>query len=84
MPLLEEIWVCTQYMKGVTYSDVLAMPTYERRYFLGLLTKQNKEREEQYEEIKNSSKSSGKGTRTSTVSGEALKSKMKSGDIPTS
>lgn len=68
----------------MTYSDVLAMPTYERRYFIGLLTKQNKEREEQYEEMKNNTKNSGKGTRKSTVSGEALKSRIKSGEIPTS
>ncbi|MGK3946716.1 hypothetical protein ABK046_51185, partial [Streptomyces caeruleatus] len=60
-PLLEEIWICTKYMKGVNYSDVLEMPTYERRYFLGLLTKQASEREEQNEEIKNNTKSSGKG-----------------------
>ena len=36
----------------MTYSDVLAMPTYERRYFLGLLTKQAREREEEMEEMK--------------------------------
>jgi hypothetical protein len=71
-------------MKGMTYSDVLEMPTYERRYFLGLLTKQAREREEQYEERKNNTKSSSKGKRTSTVSGDALKSRIKSGDIPTS
>ena len=71
-------------MKGVSYSDVLAMPTYERRYFLGLLTKQAREREEEYEERKNSTKSSSKGKRTTTVSGDALKSRIKSGDIPTS
>jgi hypothetical protein len=71
-------------MKGMTYSDVLEMPTYERRYFLGLLTKQAREREEQYEDRKNSTKSSGKGNRTSTVSGNALKNRIKAGDIPTS
>ena len=71
-------------MKGVTYSDILEMPTYERRYFLGLLTKQARERKEQHEERKNNSKSTGKGKRTSTVSGDALKSRIKAGDIPTS
>ncbi len=71
-------------MKGVSYSDILDMPTYMRRYFLGLLTKQTKEREEQNEEIKSSSKNNGKGKRTSTVSGDALKSRIKAGDLPTS
>ena len=71
-------------MKGVNYSDVLEMPTYERRYFLGLLTKQAREREEEYEDRKNKTNSSSKGKRTTTVSGDALKSRIKSGDIPTS
>ena len=70
-------------MKGVSYSDVLEMPTYMRRYFLGLLIKQNKEREEENEEIKSSTKNSGKGKRTSTVSGDALKNRIKAGDLPT-
>ena len=51
----------------MTYSDVLAMPTYERRYFLGLLTKQAREREEEMEEMKEKTQvSSGKGNRTTT------------------
>ena len=58
------------------------MPTYERRYFLGLLTKDLKEREAQAEELRNKAKVSGsKGTRKTTVSGDALKSKIKSGQI---
>jgi hypothetical protein len=70
-------------MKGATYSDVMAMPTYERRFFLGLLTKDAKEREEQIEaqKAKNQTKG-GKGTRQTRVSGEALKNRIKSGDIP--
>ena len=81
---MEEIHVCTQYLKGVTYSDVLAMPVYERRFFLGLLTKDAREREERAEEMKNNaSKTKGsKGTRSSSVSGNALKNRLKSGDIP--
>ena len=78
--LLEEIFICTQYLKGFTYSDVLNLPIYERRYYLSLLTKQARQREEQYEEMKN--KSSGKSGRTTKISGEALKSKLKSGEIP--
>jgi hypothetical protein len=78
--LLEEIFICTQYLKGFTYSDVLKLPIYERRYYLSLLTRQAKQREEQYEEMKN--KSNSKGGRTTKISGDALKSKLKSGEIP--
>jgi len=84
-PLLEEMYLCTQYLKGVTYSDVLAMPTYERRFFLSLLTKEAREREEEAErmreEIRNRGKNS-KGSRSTRISGDALKTKMKNGEIP--
>lgn len=70
-------------MKNMTYSDVMAMPTYERRYYLGMLTKDFERKEEQIEEQRNQSNTSGsKGSRTSTVSGQQLKTKMKNGDIP--
>lgn len=70
-------------MKGFNYSDVLSMPTYERKYFLGLLTKDATEREERTEELKNNSNNkNAKGQRTTTVSGEALKTRIKNGDIP--
>lgn len=60
------------------------MPTYERRYFLGLLNKEAREREEKVEEMKNKSQTKGtKGSRTTRVTGDALKNKIKSGDIPT-
>jgi hypothetical protein len=68
-------------MKGVTYSDVLAMPTYERRFFLSLLTKQLMEKQEYVENIKKSNKNE-KGSRSSTISGDALKSRIRNGDIP--
>ena len=59
------------------------MPTYERRYFLSLLTKDYKQREEKMEEMQENAKTKGsKGNRTSKVSGESLKSKMRSGEIP--
>jgi len=80
------MYLCTQYLKGVTYSDVLAMPTYERRFFLSLLTKEAREREEEAdrmrEEIK-SRNSNSKGSRNTRISGDALKTKMKNGEIPT-
>ena len=57
------------------------MPTYERRFFLTTFINENERKkakiEEQQINIKNS-----KGTRTTRVSGEQLKSKLKSGEIP--
>lgn len=59
------------------------MPTYERRFFLGLLTKDRKEHEERVEKMKEQQQSkNGKGKRTTRVSGEALKNKLKTGEIP--
>jgi len=80
--LLEEIYICTQHLNGFTYADVLALPVYERRYFLSLKSKDvNKQKEYQEEQIK-TTKSNSKGNRSSTVSGDALKNRMKNGDIP--
>lgn len=67
----------------MSYNDVLSMPTYERRFFLGLLTKENRDKEEQVEKMKEQQKTKGtKGNRTTKVSGEGLKNRMKNGDIP--
>lgn len=83
IPLLEEIYICTQYLKGFTYSDVMNMPIYERRFFLGLLTKEASEKQAKFEEMKEQAKTSGsKGSRTTRVSGANLKNKLKSGEIP--
>lgn len=65
----------------MSYNDILTMPTYERRFFIGLLTKQTSERQEQIENNQNKTVH-GKGERKTTVSGDALKHKLKSGDIP--
>jgi len=84
VPLLEEIFICTQHLNNVTYADVLSMPVYERRFYLGLLTKQNRQREEHLETLKEQAKSKGsKGSRTTRISGDQLKNKINSGDIPT-
>jgi hypothetical protein len=86
VPLLEEIYICTQYLKGVTYSDVLMMPTYERRFFLSMLSREAREREEANEKLREEMKSkngNSKGSRSTRISGDALKNKMKSGEIPT-
>lgn len=77
--------MCTQYLKGVTYNDVLSMPTYERRFFLSLLTKEAHERREEVERMREDAKtrtSGSKGSRTTRLSGDALKSRMKNGDVP--
>jgi len=61
------------------------MPTYERRFFLGLLTKEYREREEQQEKMREQqSTKNGKGSRRSRVSGSALKERFKNGDVPIS
>lgn len=67
----------------ISYSDVLSMPTYERRFFLGQLIKQKVQADEISEKQREAAKTStGKGSRTTRVSGEALKNRIKSGDIP--
>lgn len=59
------------------------MPTYERRFFLSLLTKDVREREERMEEMRQSYQNrNGSGTRTTKISGDALRNKLKSGEIP--
>jgi len=71
-----------QHLK-ISYSDILTMPTYERRFFLGLLTKDKRDREEHMEKMKEQAQSkTGKGSRTTRVSGDALKNKINSGEIP--
>lgn len=62
----------------IGYNDVMMMPTGERRYFLSLLIKNKSEENERIKQAK----STGKGKRTSTISGDTLKSRIKSGDLP--
>jgi hypothetical protein len=72
-----------QHLKGVTYNDILDMPVYERRFFLGLLTKDTVKRQEKIDEMTEKSTTKGsKGNRTTKVSGEGLKNRIKNGDIP--
>ena len=63
----------------MTYQDALSTPTYERKFFLSTLVNENKKKSEMAEDSKHRGS---KGTRSKTISGEALKSKMKSGEIP--
>lgn len=80
---MEEIYICTQNLKGFTHADVLVLPTYERRFYLGLLTRDVRLREEKVEEMKEQTQTTGgKGNRKTRVSGEALKTRMKNGDVP--
>ena len=55
------------------------MPIHERRYNITLLVNENNKKKEQIEE--NTSNNS-KGSRTTKISGDQLKMKMKSGEIP--
>jgi hypothetical protein len=63
------------------YTDILSMSTAERRFFLGLLIRRKSEEQEMMENVKKTKQ--GKGTKTTTIGGEALKNKLKSGEIPT-
>jgi len=72
-------------MKGFTHSDVMNLPVYERRYFLNMLTSDARQRQEKQEEEAEQSKSqvngNSKGSRTTRVSGDTLKSRMASGSV---
>lgn len=67
-----------QHLK-IGYNDILSMPTSERRYYLGMLVRTKEQEMKMAEEQKRTSSS--KGTRKTTIGGEALKNKMKSGEI---
>jgi hypothetical protein len=57
------------------------MPTCERRFYLGLLLKKKHEEQANQEEG-SSTVSTAKGQKTTKVSGNALKDKIKSGKLP--
>jgi len=61
------------------YQDAMMMPVYERRFFIDLLIKQ---REKLTSEEGTMTQQTGKGSRTSKISGDALKTRLKNGDIP--
>lgn len=66
----------------IPYSDVLTMPTYERRFFLTTFINENEKRKEQEEEQTANASSSSNGKRTTKVSGDQLKARLKNGEIP--
>jgi len=69
----------------MSYTDILMMSVYERRFFLNSFIQENEKKKasiEEQQEKEKASSSNGKGTRTTKVSGEQLKSRLKSGEIP--
>ena len=80
--LIEEIYYCVKHI-GFSYSDVLNMSVYERRQYLKLLLNENNSKNEAIEEQKEEMNNKGaKGSRTTKVSGDQLKARLKSGEIP--
>ena len=70
---------------GMSYQDVLSCPTYERRFFLQMLINEaNKKSELAEEQARNAraNASGGRGNRTTRISGDQLKAKLQSGEIP--
>jgi translation initiation factor 1 (eIF-1/SUI1) len=66
-------------MQNFTYDSVMNMPTNERRFYLA---RHHKRMSEQEEKIKTNKQNSGKGRRTTTISGAQLKNKLSNGQIP--
>ncbi len=64
------------------YIDVMSMPVYERRFFINLLLNQHEKQQQYIEDNAGTTNSNAKGSRKTKISGDALKSKMKSGEIP--
>ncbi len=80
---MEEIYIMTQHLQNMPYSDVMSMPVFERRFYLGLHTKQLRQKEEHIANLKAQAQTkNSKGSRTTRVSGESLKNKIKNGEIP--
>ena len=76
LSLLEEIYICTQHLEGFTYTDVLSLAVYERRFYLNLKTRDlMKKNKQSNEQPKN-------GSRQSKITGDNLKNRLSSGDIP--
>jgi len=58
------------------------MPVYERRFFIEMFKDEMEQQKDRMDEAKKNRSSGGKGTRSKTVSGEALKSQMRNKQIP--
>ena len=69
----------------MSYQDVLSCPTYERRFFLQMLLNEATKKTEMAEEQARAAKANsggGRGSRNTTISGNQLKAKLQSGEIP--
>jgi hypothetical protein len=66
----------------MSYSDIMVMPTYERRFYIDMFKSDMDKEQDRYDEAKKNNSSGGKGTRSKTVSGNALKSQMLNNQIP--
>lgn len=64
----------------LSYTDVLMMPVYERRFYLTTFV-QEKEKQKDAAENQQMNTKNSKGTRTTKISGSELKQRMKSGEI---
>lgn len=61
------------------YDDVLNMPTNERRFHIGMLVKNKSDEQERMREVHDKTS---KGVKKTRIGGDALVSKIKSGDVP--
>lgn len=66
----------------ISYSDIMSMPVYERRFYIEMFKDEMEIKKEKMEEITKNRSSGSKGTRTTTVSGEQLKTKLRNNQIP--
>ena len=78
--MLDEVHACWTYLEGMDYHAVMNMPTYQRRYFL--VKKQNELTDSEEKQGNGASKSGGNGNRSTTISGNALKSHLKTNGNP--
>ena len=67
---LKEILACVEHINGVTYDNIMKMPTYERRFFINTIIERNNQKSE---DNNNSVTSTGKGERVRKISGEGVK-----------
>jgi len=67
---------------GFQYSEVMSMPVYERRFYIEMFKDEMEMQKERMDDARKNATSGGKGTRSKTVSGEALKSQMRNNQIP--
>jgi hypothetical protein len=70
--ILQEQYVVSRHIKGISFNDTLMMPTYVRRMFLHYLKEESDAQKQHYEEAQAKQKGTEKGSRTTTISGEAV------------